>query len=447
MRQDVRRLLSDRRHVALAAILVLAAVLRIAVVAADTGYQPANDAFEYDYYAHSIAAGEGYPRSGYLRQGGPTAIRGPGYPYLLGGTYAVADDSRTVGRLLGAALGTLMVLLIYLIATRIWGRRTGLLAALLAAIFPPFVLLSRELLSETLFIPLELGAVLCALNFRRSGGDLRWAVAAGALCGLAVLTRNTALALLLCIPLGVLVVRPRPGPRAIWAPLLVLFAAAVVVAPWTIRNAVEFGRFVPVTTSAGITASGVYNETSFGDAETHGAWRDPRVVPRFAALFETPGIDEGAVDSTLRREARQFAWEHPGYVAEVFAWNLVRMFELTGGSVVDGSGKPVDDRGIGSATPVAERVGLGVVCLLALGGLFAIVRSRLAVRSRPTEPPDIPSGPLFLWLLPILILLMTALLNGLPRDRLPADPFLLILAAVGLAWIFNRLSPRAEATS
>jgi 4-amino-4-deoxy-L-arabinose transferase-like glycosyltransferase len=415
-------------------------VVRVAVIAADGGYEPANDAFEYGYYAQSVAAGEGYPRSGYLRQGGPTAIRGPGYPYLLGGAYAVADDSKTVGRLLGAALGTLTVLLIYLIAKRIWGRRVGLLAAALAAVFPPFVLLSRELLSETLFIPLELGAVLCVLNFRRSGGDLRWAAAAGGLCGLAVLTRNTALALLLCVPLGVLVARPRLRLRSLLAPLVVLVVAALVVAPWSVRNAVQFGRFIPVTTSAGITAAGVYNETSFRDSAAHGAWRDPQIVPRFTPLFVTPGIDEAAVDAALRREARDFAWDHPGYVAEVFAWNLGRMFELTGGSVVDGHGQAIDDRGIGSATPAAERVGILAACLLALVGAIAIVWSRSTAASRPGGRPAIPTGPAFFWALPILILSMTALINGLPRDRLPADPFLLILAAIGLAWLADQVS-------
>ncbi|MDX6595193.1 MAG: hypothetical protein QOI72_575 [Solirubrobacterales bacterium] len=432
--------LGDRRHLALAAILLLALVIRVAVIAADTGYRPANDAFEYDYYAQSIAAGDGYPQSGYLRQGGPTAIRGPGYPYLLGGAYAVAGDRRTVGRLLGAALGTLAVLLIYLITKRIWGRRVGLLAAGLAAVFPPLVLLSRELLSETLFIPLELGAVLCVLNFRRSGGELRWAVAAGTLCGLAVLTRNTALALLLCIPLGVLVTGSKLGLHSLRAPIVVLLVAAVVVAPWTVRNAVQFGRFIPVTTSAGITAAGVYNEASFRDSDTHGAWRDPQIVPRFTPLFVTPGIDEAAVDIALRHEARDFAWGHPGYVAEVFTWNLVRMFELTGGSVVDGSGRAVDDRGVGSATPTAERIGVLAALLLALCGAIAILRSRSASAAQPRQRPSIPTGPLFLWALPILILAMTAPINGLPRDRLPADPFLLILSAIGLAWLGKRVS-------
>jgi 4-amino-4-deoxy-L-arabinose transferase-like glycosyltransferase len=433
---------ASRARLALAAIVLLAVLVRIAVVAADSGYRPANDAYEYDYYARSISAGEGYPPSGYLLQGGPTAIRGPGYPYLLGATYALSGDSVTAGRLLGVALGALSVFLLYLIAKRIWGRRVGLTAAALAAIFPPLVLLSRDLVSETLFVPLELGAVLCVLNFRRSGGALRWAVAAGALCGIAALTRNTALALVLPVVLGVWTLRPWLRPAALAPPLLVLAGAAIVVAPWVVRDAAEFGRLVPVTTSGGIAAAGTYNSASYEDSGTHGAWRDPQIVPEFTPLFVTPGIDESEVDARLRRKAADFAWQHPGYVATTFAWNLLRLFEVAGGSVVDDRGRVVEDRGIGSADPTPERIGLAIVAILAVLGAVAIVRGRS--RGAPGAP-RVPRGPLFLWLVPILMILVAAPIAGLPRYRLPVDPFLLILAAIGLLWLWPIAGEDAEA--
>lgn len=414
---------------------MLAIVVRLAAVAGDDGYRPHNDAFEYDYYAQSIAAGEGYPRSGYLLQGGPTAIRGPAYPYLLGGVYAASRDSRAAGRLLGVALGALAVFLLYLIAKRIWGRRIGLLAAALAAVFPPLVLLSRDLVSETLFIPLMLAALLCVLDFRRSGGALRWAAAAGALCGVAALTRNTAIALMAPVALGVWTGRPALRPGSLSAPLLAVACAGLVLVPWLVRDAAEFGRLVPVTTSAGIAASGTYNEASYRDSGSHGAWRNPQVVPELTPLFRTPGLDEVAVDAELRHGAREFALSHPGYVAEVSAWNLLRLFEIAGGSVVDARGNVVSERGIGSATPASERIGLAFVVILAAVGLVAMARSRPREAGRP---PRIPRGPLFLWLVPILMILLATPIAGLPRYRLPADPFLLILAAIGLTWLWER---------
>ena len=417
------------------AVVVLAVVLRLVAVGVDDGYRPHNDAFEYDYIARSIAAGQGYPQTGYLLQGGPTAVRGPGYPYLLGTTYAASGDSRTAGRLVGVALGALSVFLLYLVAKRIWGRRIGLLAATLAAIFPPLVLLSRDLVSETLFIPLELGALLCVLNYRRSGGAWRWAAAAGVLCGVAALTRNTALALLLPVALGLWTQRPRLRPAALLPPIVAVGCAVLAVTPWIVRDAAEFGRFVPITTSAGIASAGTYNEYSYLDGDTHGAWRDPQIVPGLTPLFVTPGRDEAAVDVVLRERAREFAWSHPGYVAETTAWNVLRLFEVVGGSVVDAHGETVDDRGIGSAVSTGERIAIVIAVILAMLGVAAIWRSR----SRdPSLPPKIPYGPLFLWLVPILMILVAAPIAGLPRYRLPADPFLLILAAIGLAWVSDR---------
>ncbi len=425
-----------RRWLAPGAIVLLAIVLRLAAVGADSGYRPANDAFEYDYIARSIAAGDGYPKTGYLLQGGPTAVRGPGYPYLLGGVYALTGDSLTAGRLLGVALGALSVLLLYLIARRIWGRRIGLIAAAMGAVFPPLVLLSRDLVSENLFIALELAAVLCVLNFRRSGGALRWAVAAGALCGVAGLTRNAGLALAIPIVLGVWTLRPRWRGTALAAPLLAVACGALVIVPWMVRDAAEFGRFVPITTSSGIASAGTYNDASYRDSASHGAWRDPQIVPEYTHLFVTPGRDEAVVDSILRADARDFAWRHPGYVAETSAWNLLRLFELSGGSVVDEHGRVVNDRGIGSEDPIGERIGIALAALLALAGIVAILKSRSRSRSEG-GPPKIPSGPLFLWLIPILMLLIAMPIAGLPRYRLPADPFILILAAIGLTWLWD----------
>ncbi|HKG35414.1 MAG TPA: glycosyltransferase family 39 protein [Solirubrobacterales bacterium] len=414
-----------------AAIVIVALVVRIAVIAADSGYEPANDAFEYDYYARSIASGDGYERSGYLLQGGPTAIRGPGYPYFLGAVYALTDDSVASGRVAGALLGALTVLLLYLLVRRIWGRRVGLVAAGLAAIFPPLALLSRDLLSEVLFLPLALGALLCVLNFRRSGGDLRWAVAAGGLSGTAALTRNTGLLVLACVALGVWTLRPRLRPRALAAPLGALACAALVIAPWTIRNAKQFGEFVPLTTAGGFATAGTYNAASYAAASTHGAWRTPQIVPEYRRLFLTPGIDEAGVDDRLREEVRDFAWEHPGYVAEATGWNLLRLFEISGGSVVNSRGEPVTERGIGSAIPVAERIALALAVALAAVGLIAVLRAQSAARDR-SGPPSIPAGPLFFWLVPVLVVLASAPIAGLPRYRVPADPFLLTAAAIGL---------------
>ncbi|HEX4668650.1 MAG TPA: glycosyltransferase family 39 protein [Solirubrobacterales bacterium] len=412
--------------------MALALLVRVATIAADSGYHPQQDAWDYDRHARSIADGDGFPDSYYVVDRGPSALRAPGYPFFLGGLYAVSGDSIAVGRLANAALGALAVFLLYLIAKRIWGRRIGLLAAALVAVFPPLVLLSRELLSEPLFIALELGMVLCLLEFRRLR-QLRWAALGGLLFGLAALTRNPGPALAIPLVVGLWVSRPRLRWRAAAAPALALLCAALTIAPWTLRNAVEFGRFIPLTSGTGFAMAGTYNNASLEDTADPGSWRTPRVAPEYTPLFATAGIDEGTLDATLRGRATAFALDHPLYVAEVTGWNLLRLFEVTGGSVVDPISGRVEIRGIGSANPPAERIGLGLAILLALVGVAAVVRSR-----RP-QLRRIPTGPLFLWLVPILLILVAAPINGLPRQRTPVDPFILILAAIGVAWAWDRL--------
>ncbi len=345
--------------------------------------------------------------------------------------------------MLNALLGAVTVLLVYLIVKRVWGRRTALLAAAFTAVFPPLVLLCRDLVSESLFIPLMLAAILCVLEYRRSGGGWRWAAAAGGFCGIAVLTRNTGFVLLLPIGLGLWRRPARPLGSSL-APMLVALACAIlVVSPWLLRDAAEFGRFVPVTTSGGIALGGTYNEASKADSASHGAWRNPQVVPEYTRLFRTPGLDESEVDRTLRKEALGFAWQHPGYVAETSAWNVLRLFEVVGGSVVDRRGHDYADRGVGSTTPTAERVGLAVALALALAGATALIRSRRSAR-RAGGPPAIPSGPLFLWLVPLAMLAIAIPIAGVPRYRLPADPFLMMLAAIGALWLLDRTVHTAE---
>lgn len=448
--QFLSRPFDSRTWLAPALLVLIAIVVRTAVVVADTGYRPEQDAFDYDRHARSIASGDGYPQSGYVVDGGPSALRPPGYPYFLGAVYAASGDSVDAGRFANVALGGLAVLLLFLIARRIWGRRVGLIAAGMAAVFPPLVLLSRDLLSESLFIALELGAVLCVLNFRRAGDALRWVVAAGVLTGLGALTRNPGIVLAIPIAVGVWMLRPAFSPRALAAPAIVVLCTALTILPWTLRNVDEFGRFVPITSSLGFALAGTYNQASLNDDAHPGSWRTPVVTSDYGVLFHTPGIDEGTLDATLRSHALRFAWDHPSYVAEVTGENMLRLFEVDGGSVVGAhnvGGQLVADprvvavgRGIGSATPAAERVGLVLAAVLALLGIVAIVRSRPTAGADQAGPRRVPRGPWFLWLIPIVMIVAAAPVNGLPRYRTPADPFLLILAAIGLLWIWDRAS-------
>lgn len=117
-------------------------------------------------------------------------------------------------------------------------RRIAALTGVAGALHLPFVLLSRDVQSEALFIPLLLsaGALLLAAADRRSS---RLALLSGALLAAAALTRPAALAL---SPLVLVVLADRRWPLRDRKRIAASAAVGLVLAlaPWTIRNAARF---------------------------------------------------------------------------------------------------------------------------------------------------------------------------------------------------------------
>jgi 4-amino-4-deoxy-L-arabinose transferase-like glycosyltransferase len=447
------------RRGAVVALVVLAVLVRAIAVVADPGYVPRNDAYDFHRHAESIAGGDGYPEATYSAGGGENAFRPPAYPFFLAAVYAVAggghgepsflppsgsaaerfDSHWIAGRIVNIALGALAVLLIYLIAGRIWGRRVALIAGGIAAVFPPMVLLVTELMSESLFVPIELGMVLAVLIFRDRGGPLRWAALAGLLAGLAALTRANGIVLIPLAMAGVWVARPWLNTRALTAPAVVLLVAMLAIAPWALRNYVVTGRFIPVTTQLGFGMAGTYNQTSLEDDEHHAPWLVPALVDPYSSLF-VPSIDEPTLHGVLREEATDFALEHPGYVAEATMWNTLRTFDLADPGVYS-AGRAVTERGVGVSRSELEPLSLLAVAALAVLGLIVLLRRpSLGGNRSPGPPARLRGGPPFMWLVPVLLLASVLPIIGLPRYRATVDPFIVMLAALGVAYLWQRIS-------
>ncbi len=92
-------------------------------------------------------------------------------------------------------------------------------------------------------------ASLLPQNSEAPRATLGLAILSGMLLGLAILTRETVLYLLPFMALGLLWQR---GRRGLLTAGVFLLATAAVVTPWTWRNHVVFGAFVPVSTSGGL---------------------------------------------------------------------------------------------------------------------------------------------------------------------------------------------------
>ncbi|HEV2861654.1 MAG TPA: glycosyltransferase family 39 protein [Pyrinomonadaceae bacterium] len=171
----------------------------------------------------------------------------PGYPILL--ALVGVDDRRA--RLLQITADALAAVLVVLIAAELLPRGAALLAGMLVALAPQFAWNSVLLLPDTLAVLPLLAAVYCLVRASR-GPRLILYVAAGALVGLSCWLRANALLLAPFLAAAVFLLEGRGGEGARRG-LLVLAGAVLVVAPLTLRNAVVFGAFIPVSLGAGQT--------------------------------------------------------------------------------------------------------------------------------------------------------------------------------------------------
>jgi hypothetical protein len=234
------------------AILLIGLGLRVGN--AWEGRAPVFDAAAYAKIARNLDQGRGFTLGREATQ--PAGNYSPGVPLLAAGLYELSGGvHERLARLALALIGSLSVLFAYLIGRRLSGPAAGLIGAGAVAIYPALLEYQGMLMGEPLAATLLSGAVLAMLRAtdpRPAAPALgRWLIP-GILLGALALVRPEYLAVALLLDLVVLVRGVRVDRRAGLARALVLLAGAVlVVAPWTVRNAIALDRFVPVSTGGG----------------------------------------------------------------------------------------------------------------------------------------------------------------------------------------------------
>jgi 4-amino-4-deoxy-L-arabinose transferase-like glycosyltransferase len=324
--------------IALVAILLLGVGLRADY--AWEGRAPVYDAVGYAAIAANLDRGEGFTLGPEATQ--PASNYSPGLPLFVGGVYKLSGGvHERSARLVLALIGSLAVLFSYLIGRRLSGPLAGLTGAGAVAIYPALLEYQGMLMGEPLAATLLSGAVLAMLWAADGDGYGRW-LAPGALLGALVLVRPEYLAISIPIAVVVFALAGRESWRRGLAQAAILLAGLVlVIAPWTVRNAVELDRFVPVSTGGGqVLFSGSYMPSG-GDPERVGAEvleghpglamqlpADARLEQILAALAEQryPGME---TDAALARMGRERLWddisERPvGYAGFVVAkvWRI-----------------------------------------------------------------------------------------------------------------------------
>ncbi len=269
-----------------------------------------HDEREYLLLARNVSEGRGFV---HVQPDGTPAPgehfgRAPLYPTFLAGvvrlTGMAAGEHVALLRAIRvgqALLGGALVWLVAWLAARAAGPRAAPAAGWLAAVYPPLVWTPAFIWSETIFSVLALGCV--AVLTLEPGRPGRY-VAAGVLAGLAVLTRP---AMLFFLPLAALWLAWRREWRGV---ALLSITCALVVLPWTVRNAREYGRFVLVASEGGITFWTGNHPLAVGEGDMAA---NPQLKRENVALrARHPGLTPEQLEPIYVREALQFIRDQPG---------------------------------------------------------------------------------------------------------------------------------------
>lgn len=395
----------------------LALVVRTAwVLAVDRVGFGFNDALMYHTTAISVSRGEGYvPLAG-----GPTARWPPGYSTVLAGVYRVVGVEPLAGELLNAVLGAITVTVLVLVVGMALDRTVGIAAGVGLALLPGPILWTDVLVAETLYTALFVLMVGLVL---RSHPSWRWALAAGALVGIGALVRGEAFTWLL---LPVVAWWPHVDRRrlASYAALTVA-AVAVVIAPWTIRNAIVMDAFVPVATNASQTLWSGHHPGATGGQ----TYPPPEYVHSFGHDLRTRELESS---TALRNDALEYMVTHPLREVQLVPLKVVHL--LRGDSYalswvnagLEGRPGPLSPIWVERIGVVADAGWFGLLALTVLGGIALGRRfwsrpiGRLAATSFATA--------LFLY---------GFAYYGNYRYRLPYEPLMVVVAAAFVVQVWR----------
>ena len=276
-------------------LFVLALMVRLGYVFQDFPV-PAQDTPDYDEIALNLLKGEGFVARENWFGFELHAWRAPFYPFFLAAVYGVCGHSHLAVRGVQALVDAGTVVLLYQLGLSIWPP-AALAAGLFAALYGPLVASTGEVMSETWF---TFWLVLAAYLLSAPVGRRRAWLAAGVAIGLAALTRPVGLLLWPALTIAGLPRQHREGlRRSLWVGL----ALVVTILPWTIRNYLVLGAWVPISTHGGfILARSNAEEPDWRKAQGWGLARE--------TLAQIPSEVER--DRHWQHQGLEFIRSHPG---------------------------------------------------------------------------------------------------------------------------------------
>jgi 4-amino-4-deoxy-L-arabinose transferase-like glycosyltransferase len=414
---------NDRRFWRVLLLIVLGAfAVRVAYVAFAKTNQPIRgDQLFYNAEANRMADGDLFiepfdPHPPPLIGHDPAADHPPLTVMVLTPVSFVTGHNLVAQRLTMSVLGAVAVLVIGLLARALAGNRAGWIAAGIAAIYPNLWVNDGLIMSETLATLVVALALLYAYRLI-SRPTLRNALLLGALCGLGALTRAELLLLvpLLAVPAALVAQSVANAQR--WKLAVVgVLTAGVLIAPWVGYNLYRFKEPTFLSTNDGIALLGSNCESVY--------FGDGMGLTDLKCLRGNPRGDQSVDSKIYRDRAFDYIRAHKkravlvGFARVGRTWSLFRPWDMI--SYNKGEGRE------GWVT----LLGLIAFYPLLIGAVAGwVVMRRRRQRSWPLLIP------------PLIVTIASALTYGQTRFRVPAEPSIVVLAAIAIAALMAREWP------
>jgi 4-amino-4-deoxy-L-arabinose transferase-like glycosyltransferase len=394
-------------------------VLRFLYVALDVAGDRGFDDRQYFHdTANNLAAGRGFISPFVFEFYGtvtPSAGHPPLWPAVLSVPAFFGLGSWTAEQFITAIFGAAAVGAVGYLGRRVGGDRVGLIAAGLAAISPLLIARDGSLMSESLYGFLVILALLATYRVVDKPVP-RSAAILGVLIGLAALTRGEAL---LLVPLLGFAIWLRAKPKRVsrLRLLVVMVVAAVLtLAPWTIRNFLAFDEPVLISLNEASVLAGANCNKTYNGPQT-GTWD----ITCLAAA--NPNLTEPEQHAIWRKQGLDYLGDHVGDLPRVIFYRVIRTWDLYEPSAqARGDGRDYNVAVIGTWTYLLVLLPLG------MWGALRMYRRR---------------KPLLILLSPFILATVSAAMTwGLTRLRHPADLTLLVFDAVALSAAYEALRVR-----
>lgn len=391
------------------------------------------DAFWYHHQAKLVAAGEGFLDPFAFQVAGerlPGADHPHGFVLILALLDALGVDSPQGQRVAMCVLGAVTILVVGLLGRRLAGPLVGVIAAFIAALYPNVWINDFMLMPETPFVLGIAVSLLAGYRYldRPNRADLLVVCAGLSLAGSA---RPEAVALFALFVLPMVLRRTEIPWRERVAQLAMGAVIPVLVfAPWMIYNAGRFEEPVTVSSGGGTTlAAGNCDLTYFGE---HLGFYNVLCLDE-PHHTRHPG-DASQRDVSWREQATAYMSEHRGRLPTVVAARVGRVWHLykpDQSLVLDGW---VERRAGGPESGDQRLVRAALYSFYGLAALSIGGAVLLRRRRRPLWP---------LMMQPLLVTVIAAATFGVTRYRAGAELTLVLLAAVALGWLWDRVRGRA----